>query len=169
MLEKKLTAIHAQEKQTKKQQKRNSKCKWWGWWEGKKRGRRGRAEGQLQSTVGNNKGTVSQHFYTFWEAYVWLWGDGGIIYSIVIDCPVLVCSPCWGQRYLCRANVATEFGQVGLWKVCCSYKQTWWEANYSLTLYLAYKVCQHLKTLQDWGHSMETSKNFKDRTVCRFQ
>lgn len=40
------------------------------WDERRKRRRGRRGEGQLQSTLGNNR-TVSQHHHTFWGAFVW--------------------------------------------------------------------------------------------------
>lgn len=68
---KQLTATHAQEKQTEKQQKKK-RVQMVSLAVGDIHSEAGggrQMEGQLQSTVGNN-GTVSQHFYTFWGAFV---------------------------------------------------------------------------------------------------
>lgn len=55
--------------------------------------------GQLQSVVGSDGGTVSQHYRTLLRCVcVAMRQKGGTVHSIVIDCPVSVCSPCPWSR-----------------------------------------------------------------------
>lgn len=114
-------------KQTENQQ-RNKKSMWWVWRWGTftrvARGGRGDEEDEEGGSCGAQWVRTTGQFLSiippFRGVFVWRCGKGGKFHSIVTDCPVSVCSPGRGQRSVCGARVATEFGQAGLRTACCS-------------------------------------------------